>query len=61
VEFAYQNGARLFLKFRGQTNLKTEQISDGQLWTLLSEWKWRVWFINDAGAVAFSESRSFLP
>jgi hypothetical protein len=59
VEFAYQNDARLFLRLR-QTNLTTEQISDGQLWTSRSEWKWRVWSINDAGAVAFSESRSFL-
>lgn len=59
VEFAYQNDARLFLRLP-QTNLATEQISDGQLWTSRSEWRWRVWSINDAGAVAFSESRSFL-
>jgi hypothetical protein len=57
VEFAYENDPRLFLTLR-QTNLTTEQISDEQLWTSLSEWKWRVWSINDAGAVAFSESIS---
>jgi hypothetical protein len=58
IEFSYQNDARLFLRLRSKA-FTTDQISAGELWMTGSKWKWRVWSITGAGAVAFSQSRSF--
>jgi hypothetical protein len=60
VEFAYNDDARLFLRFTQANPPSSEQISAGMLWSgqeIL--WRWRVWSISDAGAVSFSESRAF--
>jgi hypothetical protein len=59
IEFAYNDDARLFLKFFSGNSLANEQISDGQLWTTRGLWRWRVWSISDSGAISFSESRTF--
>ena len=34
-----------------------QQILEGKLWHTNSIWQWRVWSVNAAGDVAFSESR----
>jgi hypothetical protein len=57
VEFAYKDDARLFMML-GPGG--TQRISSGKLWNTRSEWKWRVWSVNRAGDVAFSESRTFV-
>ena len=58
VEFAYENDARLFLRFHS-SKLITDQVSTGNLWTSRSQWRWRVWSISDGSAVTFSQVRSF--
>jgi hypothetical protein len=57
AEFAYKNDARLFMMFG---SAGTQRISSGKLWNTRSEWKWRIWTINRAGDLAFSESRTFV-
>jgi hypothetical protein len=55
VEFAYNDDARLFVRQR-----PTEpEVSTGQLWTTRSTWQWRVWTVNRAGDISFSERRLF--
>jgi hypothetical protein len=58
IEFGYTGNARLFIRLR-PGNFARDQVSSGQLWTTNSPWKWRVWSISEAGAVSFSETRSF--
>ena len=60
VEFAYTNDARLVVEFPSGDSRMSEQVSAGELWTTHGPWKWRVWSITEAGAVSFSEARSFL-
>ena len=57
AEFAYKDDARLFMVL-GPGG--TQRVSSGKLWNTRSEWKWRVWSVNRAGDVAFSESRTFI-
>jgi hypothetical protein len=59
VEFAYKDDARLFVRLLSGDHPASEKISDGMLWTSSSLWQWRVWSISDAGAISFSETRSF--
>jgi len=59
IEFAYKDDARLFLEFSSGDSPANDQISDGQLWTTFSLWRWRVWSISNSGAISFSEARSF--
>ncbi len=59
VEFAYDNDARLFIRFASEEGRANEKVSDGELMTTERDWKWRVWSVSDAGAVSFSEARSF--
>jgi hypothetical protein len=56
AEFAYKDDARLFM-ILGPGG--AQRVSSGKLWTTRSEWKWRVWSVNRAGDMAFSESRTF--
>lgn len=60
IEFAYKDDARLFLEFSSGDSPANDQISDGQLWTTFSLWRWRVWSISNSGAISFSAARSFL-
>ena len=57
AEFAYQNDARLFVVGRGRSGIS--RVSSGMLWHTRSEWKWRVWSLNRAGDLVFSEARTF--
>ena len=59
IEFAYNDDARLFLRFFSGNTLANDQLSAGQLWTTRGLWRWRVWSISDSGAISFSEARSF--
>ncbi len=59
IEFAYEDDARLFLEFSSGDSPANDHISDGQLWTTMSLWRWRVWSISNSGAISFSEARSF--
>jgi hypothetical protein len=59
VEFAYEDSARLFLRILPRKSHKTDRISEGQLWTTGSEWKWRVWSLSRGSEIAFSDVRSF--
>jgi thiol-disulfide isomerase/thioredoxin len=59
IEFAYDDNARYFLRFRTKDNRDEGRISAGQLWTTLSEWRWRVWTISSSGAISFSLSHTF--
>ena len=59
IEFAYNDDARLFLRFFSGNTLANDQLSAGQLWTARGLWRWRVWSISDSGAISFSEARSF--
>lgn len=59
IEFAYNEDARLFLRFFSGNSPASDQLSAGQLWTTRSLWRWRVWSISDSGAISFSEARSF--
>jgi len=59
IEFAYNDDARLFLRFPSRNSPATDQISDGQLWTTRGLWRWRVRSISDSGAISLSEARSF--
>jgi hypothetical protein len=59
LEFAYKDDARLFVEFLSGDHPASEKISAGMLWHSGSLWQWRVWSISGAGAVSFSESRSF--
>lgn len=59
IEFAYNDDARLFLRFFSDGGLANDHLSAGQLWTTRSLWRWRVWSISDSGAISFSEARSF--
>jgi hypothetical protein len=59
IEFAYDNDARLFIRFASDEGPANEQLSDGELWSAESLWKWRVWSVSDAGSVSFSEVRPF--
>jgi hypothetical protein len=58
AEFAYKDDARLIAIFPWGT-LTTGKLSAGYLWHTGTLWKWRVWSISDAGAVSFSQARSF--
>jgi hypothetical protein len=58
AEFAYNNDARLFVVRRGVDD--SGRISSGSLWQTKREWQWRVWSLNRAGDLAFSEVRTFL-
>ena len=57
AEFAYERDARFFLMVRPGT---VHQISSGMLWNTRTEWKWRIWSVNSAGDISFSEVRRFL-
>jgi hypothetical protein len=57
AEFAYKRDARFFLTVRPGT---VHQISSGKLWNTRTEWKWRIWSVNSAGDISFSEVRRFL-
>jgi hypothetical protein len=59
VEFAYEDDARLFLRIVSRKSHKTDRISEGQLWTTRSEWKWRVWSLSRGSEIAFSDVRFF--
>jgi hypothetical protein len=59
VEFAYENDARLFVRFPSGASRLNGQMSAGQLWTAHSPWKWRVWSLTADGNVSFSEANSF--
>jgi hypothetical protein len=59
VEFAYEDSARLFLRILPRKSHKTDRISEGQIWTTRSEWKWRVWSLSRGSEIAFSDVRSF--
>jgi hypothetical protein len=59
IEFAYNEDARLFLRFFSGNSPASDQLSDGQIWTTRGLWRWRVWSISGSGAVSFSEARSF--
>jgi hypothetical protein len=59
AEFGYKDDARLFVRFLSADHSASQAISSGLLWWTLSLWQWRVWSISGAGAVSFSESRSF--
>lgn len=55
VEFAYDDDARLFVR-----DVATEpEVSTGRIWFTRSTWQWRVWTVNRAGDISFSERRSF--
>ena len=56
AEFAYDNDARMFV-VDPIGNASHQQISEAKLWHTNSIWQWRVWSVNAAGDVAFSESR----
>jgi len=57
AEFAYKNDARLFVVGRGDSGIS--RVSSGMMWHTRSEWKWRVWSLNRAGDLVFSEARTF--
>jgi len=59
IEFAYNNDARLFIRFASEEGPANEQLSECELMDTESLWKWRVWSVSDAGSVSFSEARSF--
>lgn len=57
AEFAYNNDARLFVVRRGIND--SGRVSNGRLWHTKSDWQWRIWSLNRAGDLAFSEARTF--
>jgi thiol-disulfide isomerase/thioredoxin len=59
IEFAYDDNARYFLRFRTKANRDEGQISSVALWTTFSIWRWRVWTISSSGGISLSLSRSF--
>ena len=59
VEFAYEDDARLFLRILPRKSHKTDRMSEGQIWTTGSEWKWRVWSLSRGSEITFSDVRSF--
>jgi hypothetical protein len=61
AEFVSDEDVRFFVRFlRVGHHARSESISAGKLPTTHGEWRWRVWSISDSGAVAFSDSRSFV-
>ena len=58
VEFSYQDDARLIVSPTAPPGSE-RQISAGRLWTTGNEWQWRVWSVDGAGEVGFSDARTF--
>jgi hypothetical protein len=56
AEFAYDNDARMFL-VDPMSSRSVQELSEAKLWHTNSIWQWRVWSLNAAGDIAFSESR----
>lgn len=60
VEFAYNDDARLFMKFASENQQGQISAGSGGIpWTTRGLCRWRVWSVSDTGAISFSETRSF--